>query len=63
MNEVIKFSDWQNLDLRVGQIKEVEKIDGADKLYKIKVDLGNEERIIVSGLVQYYSEEELKIKK
>ena len=61
--ENIKFSDWQKLDLRVGQIKQVEKVGNADKLYKLEVDLGNEKRTIVSGLVPYYSEEELKDKK
>ncbi len=61
--ENIDFSDWQKLDLRIGQIKKVEKVENADKLYKLKIDLGTEQRTIVSGLVPYYSEEELKNKK
>ncbi len=48
------------VDLRVGRILEVEKHPRADKLYIEKVDMGYEQRQIVSGLVQYYSEEELK---
>ncbi len=37
--ETIKFSDWQKLDLRTGKIIGVEDIEGADKLYKLSVDL------------------------
>lgn len=51
------------VDLRVGRILEVEKHPRADKLYIEKVDMGGEQRQIVSGLVQYYSEEELKGRK
>ncbi|HIQ49760.1 MAG TPA: methionine--tRNA ligase [Nanoarchaeota archaeon] len=48
------------LDLRVGEIENVEEIEGSDKLYKLLVNLGNEKRILVAGLKQYYSKEELK---
>lgn len=60
---IINFKDWQKLDLRVGQILEVEDIEGADKLYKMHVELGGEKRIICAGLKEYYSKEELKGKK
>ena len=56
----IKFSDWQNLDLRTAKILEVKDIEGADKLYNILVDTGKEKRTIVAGLKQYYKAEELK---
>lgn len=58
----IKFSDWQNLDLRTGKILKVEDIEGADKLYKLSVDLGKElgERIVVAGIKPYYKKDELK---
>ena len=45
------------------RILEVSKIEGAKKLYKLNVDLGKEKRQIVSGLVPYYTEEELLNKK
>lgn len=61
--EIIKFSDWEKIDLRTGEILEVEDIKGADKLYKLKVDLGTETRTLVAGLKQYYSKEELEGKK
>ena len=59
----IKFSDWQKLDLRVAEILEVEDIEGADKLYKLTVDVGSEKRTICAGLKEYYSKDELKDKK
>jgi methionyl-tRNA synthetase len=62
---IVSFSDWEKLDLRVGKIKKVEDIEGADKLYKLTIDLGKEigDRIVCAGLKQYYSKEELKNKK
>jgi len=62
---IIKFSDWQKINLRVAQIKKVEDIPEADKLYKITVDIGKEigKRVICAGIKKYYSKEELKDKK
>lgn len=62
---IISFSDWEKLDLRVGQIKKVEDIEGADKLYKLEIDLGKEigKRTVCAGIKQHYSKEELKNKK
>ncbi|MFH1327116.1 MAG: tRNA-binding protein [archaeon] len=62
---MIDFKDWSNLDLRVAEVLEIEDIEGADKLYKIIVDVGSEigKRVICAGLKPYYSKEELKGKK
>lgn len=58
------FSDWEKLDLRVAEIKKVEEIKGADKLYKLTLDVGElGERTICAGIKAYYSKEELKGKK
>lgn len=57
---IIKFSDWQKLDLRVGRILQVENIEGADKLYKLLIDIGNEKRTLVAGLKPYYKEKEIE---
>jgi len=58
---IITFDDWSKLDLRVAQIKNVEDIEGADKLYKIEIDVGKEigKRTICAGLKEYYSKEDL----
>lgn len=61
--EEITIEDVDKVKLKVAQIKEVEKIPDAKKLYKLKVDLGCEQRTVVSGLVPYYKEEELLGKK
>lgn len=56
----IPFSDWEKCDLRVGKILEVEDHPKADKLYILKVDLGElEPRTIVAGLRSRYTKEEL----
>ncbi len=57
---IITIDELDKVKLKVGQIKEVEKIAKARKLYKLQVDVGEKElRTIVSGLVPYYTEEEL----
>ncbi len=65
MKPEIEYPDFAKLDLRVGKIKEVEEIEGADKLWKLKVDLSDEigERTICAGIKQYYSKKELVDKK
>lgn len=56
----ITFEDWKKLTLKVGQIREVERVPKTKKLYKLQVDLGGEKPTqIVTSLVPYYTEEEL----
>ncbi|ELZ73143.1 methionyl-tRNA ligase [Haloferax prahovense DSM 18310] len=50
----ISFEDFQGLDIRVGEIVAAEGIDGADKLAKLTVDIGVEERQIVAGIKQLH---------
>ncbi len=57
--EYITIDELEKIKLKVGQIKSVEKVEKADKLYKLSVDMGNEVRTIVSGLVKYYEPDEL----
>lgn len=63
MEGIVSFSDWQKLDLRTAEILEVEDVQGADKLYKIKIDLGTETRFLVAGLKPYYTKQELEGKR
>ena len=60
---MVDFSDFEKIDLRVGLVKKVESVDGADKLYKLLVDIGEEERVLLAGLKPHYTEEELNNKK
>lgn len=55
----ISIDDFFKVDLRVAQIKAAEKVKKADKLLKIQLDLGYEQRQVVSGIAPYYSPEEL----
>ncbi len=58
-DKYITIDELDKVELRVGQIKTVERVEKSDKLYKLSVDLGTEVRTIVSGLVKYYTAEEL----
>jgi methionyl-tRNA synthetase len=49
--------------LRVGKIVEVNEVQDSDKLYKLKVSLGSEERTVVAGIRKYYNKENLLGKK
>ncbi|WP_297074214.1 methionine--tRNA ligase [Thermococcus sp.] len=55
----VSFDDFAKLDLRVGKIIEVKDHPNADRLYVVKVDIGDEVRTLVAGLKKYYKPEEL----
>ena len=55
----ITYDDFTKLDLRVGTILTAEKVEKADKLLKLTVDLGFETRTIVSGIAEHFKPEEL----
>jgi len=55
----IVYDDFSKLDLRIGTITAAEKVEKADKLLKLLVDLGFEQRTIVSGIAQHFTPESL----
>ncbi len=55
----IIYDDFDKLDLRIGTILAAEKVQKADKLLKLEIDLGFEKRIVVSGIAQHFTPEEL----
>ncbi len=57
--ELISYKEFQKLDLRVGTIKTIEPVKDANKLVKIIVDIGTEERQIVAGIAERYKPDEL----
>ena len=61
--KLISYEDFQKLDIRVAFVEKVEKVPKADKLYKLTVSVGNEQRTLVAGLAQYYEASELTGKK
>jgi len=54
----ITFDDFKKVELRVAEIKSVEDIEGADKLYKLSIDLGTETRTLVAGIKLHYTNKE-----
>jgi methionyl-tRNA synthetase len=59
VQEEIQYDDFAKLDIRTGTILEASKVEKADKLLKLTVDLGFEKRTIVSGIAQHYQPEEI----
>jgi methionyl-tRNA synthetase len=55
----IVYDDFAKLDLRVGTVTACEKVEKADKLLKLTIDLGSETRTIVSGIALHYTAEEM----
>jgi len=51
----IVYDDFAKLDLKVGTILQAEKVEKADKLLKLTVDMGTEQRTIVSGIALHFS--------
>ena len=59
LENVITFDEFQNVELKTAKILKAEKVDGADKLLKLQIKVGDEQRQIVSGIAQFYPPEEL----
>ena len=55
----IQYDDFAKLDLRIGTILTAEKVEKADKLLRLQVDVGFETRTIVSGIAQHFTPESL----
>ncbi|NMB81875.1 MAG: methionine--tRNA ligase subunit beta, partial [Ignavibacteria bacterium] len=62
-DEEITIDDFKKVKLRVAIIKSAEKVNKSEKLLKLKIDLGNEERQLVAGIAKSYNPEELIGKK
>jgi len=61
--KVIEFDDFLKVDIRIGTVIEAEKVPKSNKLLKLKVNTGIDERIILSGISKFYSPEEIMNKK
>ena len=55
----IQYDDFAKLDLKVGTILSAEKVEKADKLLKLEVDMGFEKRIVVSGIAMHFKPEDI----
>ena len=54
-DNLITIGDFKKIDMKIGEIKSVEDVTGSDKLLKLKVDIGSEERQLVAGIKKYYN--------
>lgn len=59
----ISIDDFAKVELKTAEVLEVEKVEGADKLLKLQIKVGEENRQIVAGIAEHYSPKELVGKK
>jgi methionyl-tRNA synthetase len=60
MSETIRIDDFNKLDLRVARIQRAERVDGADKLLKLTLDIGGATRTVFAGIKSAYEPEKLE---
>lgn len=57
--EECSFEDFEKMDIRTATVLEAERVPKTDKLLKLTIDTGIDRRVIVSGIAEYYSPEEM----
>ncbi|MDE1862831.1 MAG: tRNA-binding protein [Thaumarchaeota archaeon] len=57
--EQVNYDDFAKLEIRVAEVKEVEKIPGKSKIVKGIIDLGEEKRQVIIGGAEFYQPEDL----
>jgi methionyl-tRNA synthetase len=55
----ITINEFMNVDLRVAKVLGAERVEGTDKLMKLQIDLGSEQRQLVAGIAQVYEPDAL----
>ncbi|MCS7277893.1 MAG: methionine--tRNA ligase subunit beta, partial [Aquificaceae bacterium] len=61
--ELVGIEDFLKLDIRLAKVISAERVEGSEKLLKLRVSLGGEERTLMAGIAKHYSPEELVGKK
>ncbi len=56
---LLEFTDFQKVTLRTARVEKAERLEGADKLLRLQIDVGGEKRQIVAGIAQHYAPDEL----
>nr|MBP7533267.1 methionine--tRNA ligase subunit beta [Chitinophagales bacterium] len=59
VKEAITYDDFAKLDIRTATIIAAERVPKADKLLKLTIDLGFEQRTVVSGIAEHYTPESI----
>lgn len=60
---LLDISDFGKVQLRVAEVLRAERVEGADKLLKLQIDVGTDKRQIVAGIAEYYTPEQIIGKK
>tara|TARA_Y100000310_G_scaffold329325_1_gene398942 strand:- start:5777 stop:6097 length:321 start_codon:yes stop_codon:yes gene_type:complete len=56
---MVTIEDFQKLDLKIAKILTAERVEDSEKLLKLQVDLGNEQRQIIAGIAKTHNPEDL----
>ena len=56
---MVIYDDFAKLELKIATVLSVEPVEGSEKLLKIQVDLGSEQRQILSGIAKWYAPDQL----
>ena len=60
---VIEIGDFAKVQLRVAEVLEAERVENADRLLKLQIDVGGDKRQVVAGIAEHYTPEEIKGKR
>jgi methionine--tRNA ligase beta chain len=63
MSEPISIDDFKKVEVRIGEILSAEPISGSEKLLKLRVNFGSEERQVLSGIAAYFPNPEVLVGK
>ena len=55
----ISIEEFAKVDLRTAEVLQAERIEGTDKLLKLQIKVGDEQRQIVAGIAEHYAPEDL----
>lgn len=56
---MITIDDFRKAELRIGTVRSAERVEGSEKLLKLRVDIGSEERQIIAGIGKHYEPDTL----
>ena len=57
--DTLTLDDFKKMELRTARVMDVQEIPGADRLWRLLIDVGNEKKEIVAGIKQHYARESL----
>ncbi len=60
---MITIDDFKKVEIKIGEIVSAENIEGSDKLLKLKVNFGTEERQVLSGIKAYFPDPQVLVGK